>query len=257
MVGVIAILTDFGEQDHYGGTMQGVILGIAPGVQLVSVTQQVAAGDIRGGAYQLYASYRYFPAGTVFLCVVDPGVGSARRGLVVAAGGRYFVGPDNGLFSLVLGAEQGWEARELREERFRLPVVSATFHGRDVFAPAAAHVASGVAIAEFGPLVEPQLLAGLQARREGERWLGEVVSVDRFGNAITSLPGAAWDGARLLTTDGGEVRRFVRTFADLAEGEAGVLVGSSGLLEVVVNQGSAAERLGLRAGQAVVLWEEG
>src|SRR5258707_4642668 len=145
----IALLTDFGSRDAYPGVMKGVILGIAPGAALVDLTHEIAPQDVTGGAWVLHTAWRFFPLGTIFLCVVDPGVGSARRPVALAAGGRLFVGPDNGLFSYVLAAAPTEEAVALDDPRFHVPHPSATFHGRAIFAPCAAHLARGIPLREI------------------------------------------------------------------------------------------------------------
>ena len=154
---VIALLTDFGLRDHYAGTMKGVVLGICPDVTFVDISHDVAAHDVRGGALELVASYRYFPAGTIFLVVVDPGVGSARRGLAAEAGDYKFVAPDNGVLTAVFDEHPPRRVVELNERKYARPTVSRTFEGRDRFAPAAAWLAKGIDLAAFGRSADPIL----------------------------------------------------------------------------------------------------
>src|ERR1041384_880351 len=155
---VIALLTDFGTGDGDVGVMKGLMLTIAPGAQLIDITHNVAPQHIHSGAWILAASYRDFPRGTVFTCVVDPGVGSQRRPIAVQAGDWFFVGPDNGLFSFVLAEQSVYGVVELSNATCHLPKVSTTFHGRDTFAPVAAHIARGIPLAEIGPRVDPETL---------------------------------------------------------------------------------------------------
>src|SRR5262245_3596228 len=150
---LIALLTDFGLRDHYVGTMKGVILGICPEATCVDISHETAPQDVLGAAIELAASYRYFPSGTAFLVVVDPGVGSTRRGVAVDAGGYRFVAPDNGVLSLVLDQSPSFVAVELSEPKYARPIISKTFEGRDRFAPAAAWLATGLSLAELGPRV--------------------------------------------------------------------------------------------------------
>ena len=251
MTAVITLTTDFGTQDSYVAEMKAVILGVNPAVHLVDVTHHVTAHDIVEGALAVEAVAAVCPPGTIHVAVVDPGVGTSRRGITVAAGEQLFVGPDNGIFTAVLGRGR-WEAFELRAVGYRRATVSATFHGRDVFAPAAAHLALGVAPSRFGPRVtDPVRLEWATARPAGDGIEGEVIHVDRFGNLVTSI---AADAIERLVARGGVTIRIagravplVRTYGDLAPGGAGALVGSHGRLEVAVREGSAAARL--RAGR--------
>ena len=208
---VIALLTDFGTADHYVGAMKGVMLGICPGATFVDITHEIPPQDVLGGALQLGACWQYFPAGTVFLAVVDPGVGSARRAIAVEADGRRFVAPDNGLLTMVLRAPEGGQAHfEISNPRYAAPLVSRTFEGRDRFAPAAAWLAAGVELAALGaPLSDWVRLDIPEPRDLGDRLEGEVLAVDRFGNLITNI-------------GRGELERFI------GAGGADVQVGGTG-----------------------------
>ena len=188
---IIALMTDFGLGDGDVGVMKGVMLSIAPTAYLLDLTHDVAPQNILSGAWILGSSYRYFPEGTVFTCVVDPGVGSTRRAIALHAGEWFFVGPDNGLFSFVLAEQPLHEAVSLTNPAYQLPHVSSTFHGRDIFAPAAAHIVRGVPLAEFGAHVDPDQLIRLEQayfERKGERIDAGIIHVDNFGNLITSIP---------------------------------------------------------------------
>ena len=239
---MIALFTDFGLRGPYVGQMKAALLREAPGVPLVDLMHDAPAFDPRASAYLLAALVDEFPAGTVFAGVVDPGVGSAaRRPVMLRAGGRWFVGPDNGLFAIVARRAGDGEWREIlwRPER-----LSASFHGRDLFAPVAARLARGEAVEE-----------GAVAAPVGADWsddLPEVIYVDDFGNAVTGLRASVVDSRAGLVIDGRRLPR-ARTFADVPVGQAFCYENSSGLLEIAVNQGSAAETLGLRVGAGLGL----
>jgi hypothetical protein len=273
---VVTVTTDFGTADGYVGTMKGVILSIAPDARLVDLSQDIAPQDVRQAAYVLHATYPFFPPRTVHLVVVDPGVGSARRAIALRTPKGTFVGPDNGVFSYIM-AEQPVEAVvELADPRYQLPEVSHTFHGRDIFAPAAAHLAAGVPLDALGPPVpDPITLPLPQLTIDAEAISGEVLHTDHFGNVITSIGRLTWrsdapgltlepafrSGREALTLrDDGRVRaggRVIdgihRAYASVERGELLALVGSGGFLEVAVREGSAAERLELRPGDPIVV----
>ena len=253
---VITLLSDFGLQDEYVAVMKGVILEICPGARLIDITHLIAPRNIRSAAFVLYASHKYFPRGAIHLAVVDPGVGTERRPVAIRLGASFFVGPDNGLFSLILKRETGWEARRLENEQFRLSPVSSTFHGRDIFAPAAAHLAGGVRFDMLGAL------CGLVSAPWGEPSVvekdmvkGEVIHIDRFGNAVTNVaievlekmaPAEKWVGEA-----GKSTVSIRKAYGVVAAGEALALAGSRGLMEIAVNQGSAASELELHQGTRV------
>jgi S-adenosylmethionine hydrolase len=255
---LVALLTDFGLQDHYAGAMRGAILSTCPGATLVDVTHGVPAHDVAAGALALDACYRHFPAGTVFACVVDPGVGSERRPIAVGAGRWLFVGPDNGLFTFVLDAHPQARVHLLANPAlYRLPM-SPVFHGRDLFGPAAGRLALGMPLEETGPPVsDPLRLALPQKARRPDGWEGAVVHVDRFGNLTTNLLEgdlAALAGPALgaLEVRLGELPvRLVSCYAEVPEGTACALVGSSGRLEIAVNRGRADSLPGARPGARV------
>ena len=185
---VIALLTDFGTRDHYAGAMRGVALGICPDATLVDITHDVEPQDVLGGALELAAAFKYFPAGTTFLAVVDPGVGSSRRGLAAEAGGYKFVAPDNGLLTMVFREAPPKRVVELTERRYARPTVSRTFEGRDRFAPAAAWLAKGIDLTALGrPLTAWHVLDIPEPTVAEGRIAGEVLRVDRFGNLVTNI----------------------------------------------------------------------
>jgi S-adenosylmethionine hydrolase len=253
---LITFTTDFGLRDPYVAEMKGVILGIAgAAVQLVDITHEVQRHDVAEAALALEAAAPFFPAGTIHLAVVDPGVGTSRRGLAVAARGQLFVGPDNGLLTPFLAGDE-WSAFELASPEHRLPVVSRTFHGRDVFAPAAAHLAGGLAPGRLGPVVgDPVRLAWAEMREVAGAIAGSVVHVDRFGNLVTSIhaDSVAGLGEETRLRVSGRLVRMVGTYGDLDRGEVGVLRGSSGRLEIAAREASAAALLKARRGTPVLV----
>lgn len=259
---IVTLTTDFGDRDAWVAAMKGVILGIARAarqtVELVDVTHEVAPHDVVEGALALEAAVPFFPPGTVHLAVVDPGVGTDRRGLVLAAREQVFVGPDNGLFTPFLALD-GWEAWEVAAPEYRRSAVSRTFHGRDVFAPAAAHIATGVAPSRLGPPVtDPIRLAWPEASLAGGDVAGVVLHADRFGNLVTSIRAdavGALSGARVRVA--GRTMPVVGTYGDLERGTLGALLGSSGRVEVTVREGSAARVLRARRGTPVVVSRAG
>ncbi|MBI4270849.1 MAG: SAM-dependent chlorinase/fluorinase [Candidatus Rokubacteria bacterium] len=250
---VVTLTSDFGTRDAYVAELKAAVLSITRDVHLVDVTHEIPPHDVTAGALVLEAAAPWFPPGTVHVGVVDPGVGTARRGLALLSRGQLFVGPDNGLFTPFL-AGADWEAFELRAPEYRRGTVSATFHGRDVFAPAAAHLALGLPPARLGPrLPNPVRLTWPGARARGGALAGVVLHVDRFGNLVTSIreDALAALGPSAAVRVGGRTLRLVRTYGALDPGAAGALVGSQGRLEIAVREGSAAAVLGVRAGTPV------
>lgn len=256
---LITLTTDFGSRDHFVAVMKGVIAGIAPAARVVDVTHEITPFEVVEGAYTLAQAAAFFPAGTIHVAVVDPGVGSARRGLLVEADGQFYVGPDNGLLSLVALQGKKVKVRQLEAARYWLKPVSATFHGRDVFAPVAAHLAAGVAAAKFGKLVgDWQKPGSLAPHRTGSRiWMGTILKVDRFGNIITNFRPADFPEMQTrhwhFAVGMEQLDKRIEHYSQLATGEVGIIVGSSGYLEVIANQSDAARKLGVVAGAPVEL----
>ena len=254
---VIALLSDFGSRDHYVGTMKGVILGICPDVTMVDITHDIPPHDILDGALELAAAYRFFPAGTIFLAVVDPGVGSARRGIAADCGDYRFVCPDNGLLSAVTRHAQPQKIVELTERRYARPTVSRTFEGRDRFAPAAAWLAKGIHLPALGRnLPTIQRLDIPQPEITDDGMAGAVLRIDRFGNLVTNIDRKSFEkfssGAGVqIDASGTPVKRLVATYADIQNGEVCALFGSTDHLELAANAGSAAEALRLSRGAPV------
>ena len=246
---LITLTSDFGLQDYYVGAMRGALLRLAPEARLVDLSHCIPPQDLLAGAWVLRHAAAEFPPGTIHLAVVDPGVGSARRPLVLESGGFVWVGPDNGLFSFALQTP-GWQAYEIAHPDLRSPRLSATFHGRDLFAPVAARLATGFPVREVGPPVKnPVRLQEAAPHREGGALVGQVLHVDRYGNLTTNIPAAevaSWAaGWRLCLKDGQRLTQVCHTYADAPPGTLLALIGSAGLLEIAVNGGSAARRLHL------------
>jgi S-adenosylmethionine hydrolase len=254
---VIALLSDFGSRDHYVGTIKGVILGICPDVTLVDITHDIAPHDVLDGALELAASYRYFPLGTIFLAVVDPGVGSARRGIAADLGDYRFVCPDNGLLSAVTRDAQPKKVVELTERRYARPTVSRTFEGRDRFAPAAAWLAKGIQLPALGRnLPTIHRIDIPQPAVTDDEIVGAVLRIDRFGNLVTNIDRKGFerfarDANVQITAGGATVGRLVATYADIQSAEVCALFGSTDHLELAANAGSASDALGLTRGAVV------
>ncbi|MFZ0592474.1 MAG: SAM-dependent chlorinase/fluorinase [Bryobacteraceae bacterium] len=261
---VITLTTDFGLSDHYAGTMKCVISGICPEAQIIDITHEIAPSDRLSAAYAISQAAPFSPLGSIHVVVVDPGVGTARRAIAMRNDRNTFIAPDNGVLSLVMPADDNEIdkndlVRELTNPRISLPSQSATFQGRDLFAPAAAHLAAGnigwealgpqlktcVRLPNFKPIVE---FSG--------RWSGMVLSVDHFGNVITNFPislVAIDSKAFTLEANAYIVQRFCRTFAESTTGEPFVYAGSSGYFEIAINQGNAASAIGVSEGDPIVL----
>lgn len=256
---VIALLSDFGSRDHYVGTMKGVVLGICPDVTLVDITHDIAPHDVLDGALELAAAYKFFPAGTIFLAVVDPGVGSTRRGIAAEIGDYRFICPDNGLLSAIVRDTQPRKVVELTERRYARPTVSRTFEGRDRFAPAAAWLAKGIQLPALGRAMPNfQKLDIPQAAVSDDEIRGAVLRVDRFGNLVTNIDRKAFerfarDGGVQIDAGGATVGRLVATYADIGNGEVCALFGSTDHLELAANAGSASDAMGLTRGALVTI----
>jgi S-adenosylmethionine hydrolase len=255
---VIALLTDFGTTDHYAGTMKGVILGICPDVTLVDITHDIPPHDVLAGALELAAAYKYFPAGTIFVAVVDPGVGSARRGVAADTGDYRFVAPDNGVLTQVLRDAPARKIVELTERRYARPTVSRTFEGRDRFAPAAAWLAKGTLLPALGrPVTAIHKLDVPVPEAADDSIRGVVVRVDRFGNLVTNIDRKLVEklgqGGITIDAAGQRVERLVATYAELPPEGVGALFGSTDHLELAAPSSSAADRLGLARGAAVTV----
>jgi S-adenosylmethionine hydrolase len=270
----IILLTDFGSKDPFVGIMKGVINRISPECVIIDLSHEIQPGDIRQGAVTLWQSIRYFAPGSIFLVVIDPGVGTKRRAIAAKFDEYTFIAPDNGVLSFV--NDPNLRAWEISNPAFSLPNPGTTFHGRDIFAPAAAHAARGVELAKFGnPISDMQILPSPKLDlSEISKLVGETLFQDRFGNMLTSLGKFKWTKKNELDfrpwvgeTDAfvtnmssieaelsdGTRLPFVHTFADIAPGACGILLGSSGLLEIAANRQSATNLLNLAPGEPVIV----
>jgi S-adenosylmethionine hydrolase len=254
---LIALLTDFGTVDHYVGAMKGVMLTICPDATLIDVSHEIPPHDVMTGAYELAGCYRYFPTGTVFLVVVDPGVGSARHGLAAEAGDYRFVAPDNGVLTAVFKETKPKRIVQLTERRYARATVSRTFEGRDRFAPAAAWLAKGIDCSALGrPVHAIHELALPEPSVSGDVLTGEVARIDRFGNLVTNVDRRTFqafhhDAPIRVELGSQEVARLVNTYAEIENGAVAALFGSTDHLEIACNGSSAAQRLGVSRGDSV------
>ncbi len=258
---LITLTTDFGTVDTYHAIMKGVILSINPDCRIVDITHQIEPHDIRSAGFALMTAFSYFPKNTIHVAVVDPGVGTDRRAIIIDAGNHFFVGPDNGIFSFIVSGKSGIkpEIHEITDTAYMLPRVSSTFQGRDVFAPAAAHLSLGVPARCFGapvqdpvscPFPEPVLKSDTSIE-------GEVLHIDRFGNIISNIPRLLIDKtlsapfyAQIKETT---VSKTVPSYGFASEDEIFCLFGSSGFLEISLKNKSAAEKLNCHAGDKIII----
>ncbi len=263
---VISLMTDFGIKDGNVGVMKGVIWGIAPHAQISDLSHMIQPQNIREAALILARSAPYFPEDSVHVVVVDPGVGTARRPMAAKIGSQFYVGPDNGTITLLLerAEDEGWQTEfvHLDKPQYWLDKISHVFHGRDIFAPAAGHLASGVSLAELGTrILDPVRLALPKPEQTGHGWRGEIIHIDHFGNLasnirIEHLAEALKHMDKVTVTLAGEViRGMVNTFGERQPGDLVALMGSTGNLIVSVVNGSAAERIGVKTGDPIdVSW---
>ena len=258
---IITLTTDYGTNDHLVGSMKGVILGINSEVQVVDITHAVAPHDILDAALIINDASRYFPSRTVHVVVVDPGVGTERRPLLVTAGSQYYIAPDNGVLSLIYEREKdALTVRQITAEHYFLQPLSRTFHGRDVFAPVAAWFCKAWQSASFGEEIEDYVrLSVPKPKADGNVTKGIVLRVDTFGNLLTNLtpdeiPALITSDAKVRIKIGNkEINHLSQTFADGAAAEAIALIGSNGALEISVNKGHAAKALGVNRGSEVTV----
>jgi S-adenosyl-L-methionine hydrolase (adenosine-forming) len=265
---ILTLTTDFGASDHYVGAMKGVILSICPHAQIVDICHDVTPFQIAEGAYVIAQAYACFPKKTVHVVVVDPGVGTARRPILLEAAGQYFVGPDNGVLSMLYSAGKH-KVRLIANHRYFRQPVSATFHGRDIFAPVAAHVAAGVAPSRMGKPIEDYLRPEFaKPERSGKRaFSGSILKIDRFGNVVTNFHARDFPELCPSGTDAfvcqpagvavavgrRQIAALSQNYAESRPGALFLIVGSSGYLEISVNQGSAAKQIGCKTGDPVTL----
>jgi hypothetical protein len=248
---LITLTTDFGVQDHYVGTMKGVILSINPAAAIVDICHTLPAYDLLEGALTLAQAYPYFPANSVHVVVIDPGVGTARRPIVVDTGQHLFIAPDNGVLSFVYEREENIVVRHITAAHYFLQPVSATFHGRDIFAPVAAYVSKGVVPAVLGDVIKNYVRFAIRyPKADGKRVRAAILKVDKFGNLVTNIRPS--DVPQLfeprppafrIVVGKAEIRAIKQAFAEGAPNEVIALLGSMGFLEIAVNRGSAAQML--------------
>jgi S-adenosyl-L-methionine hydrolase (adenosine-forming) len=259
---IVTLTTDFGLTEHYVGAMKGVICGINPSVQIVDITNGIQSFDLLDGAIAISQAYSYFPAETIHVVVVDPGVGGNRRPILACAGQHYFVGPDNGVLSLVYEREERVSVRHLTAEHYFRQPVSNTFHGRDIFAPIAGYLSKGVELSKFGDEITDyvRFVAPKPKAVGPNSWKGLVLKIDKFGNLITNVTPKdvpqlfqAPAPAFRLTLGKAEVTTFRSNYSEGATGEVFALLGSAGFLEISVNRGSAARATGAEKGAEVML----
>ncbi len=256
---VVTLLTDFGTKDTYVGIMKGVILSICRNIQLVDLTHDIPPQDVRIAAWQIHIAYRYFPSGTIHVAVVDPGVGTSRRPVVVACNGHLFVGPDNGLFTLLYQSGKPFEVYVLNQRIFFLDTISTTFHGRDIFAPVAGHLACGTPPGDMGvTITNPVSLAGMKPRVQEKMLQGQVVAIDRFGNVITNILEEEFknfvkDKPFVIKAGSVCLKSLHMTYAEGAKRAIIAVIGSGGYLEVAEVTGSAAQKLNMGLGDPVTV----
>lgn len=259
---LITLLTDFGDRDYFVASMKGVILSINPDVRIVDLSHQIVPHQIEEAGYVLQACYRYFPKGSIHVAVVDPGVGSDRRALLVSTPDYSFLAPDNGLLTRVLKETPGAEVRKIQNRDYRLPAEGSTFDGRDLFAPAAARLTMGTTPSSFGPVIhDPVRLSITEPKRQGDCLVGRIEYIDRFGNLISNLTAQhirevrSWTGRASVDVSlaGRALGGVVSSYSDGTMGEPAALVNSNGRVEVFVNGRSAAQELGLDIGAELVL----
>lgn len=255
---VISLLTDFGVRDGYVGVMKGVIWKICPDAQIADITHHIPPQDIRQGAIAQLRTAKYFPRGTVHIAVVDPGVGTDRKPLAAEVDGHFYVGPDNGLFSLVFAEAESrgliCNFFSLDKPEYWLPEISRVFHGRDIFAPAGAHLAKGVPLVKMGTILkEPIRLSNPEPSRQGNVWRGEVISIDNFGNIATNIGTKQLQGNHSVRVKiaGETINGLIKTFDDRPAGELTAMIGTENDLIVAVVRGNAAGSLHVKAGDPV------
>ena len=250
---VITLLTDFGNADYFVGAVKGAILSVNPSAVIADITHEIPPQDIEAGAFTTLAAYQTFPAGTINVAVVDPGVGSSRRAIIVHAGEHFFVGPDNGIFTYIYDREPSHRTFQITNEKYFRHPTSSTFHGRDVFAPVAAALSKGLKPEAFGSLITdavrlPSLTPEVKKNGDVE---GRIIHIDRFGNCITNLTRDDFDQG-ILVVGRQKIREF-REFYDGAGKKPFAILGSAGFIEISVNGNSAAKILRIKRGDIVVL----
>ena len=253
---IITLTTDFGYQDAYVGSMKGVILEICPEVEIVDLCHSVSPQDVPHGAFLLHTGYSYFPANTIHVVVVDPGVGSERRAIAVKTAKYIFIAPDNGLLSYIYRDNKVESVRSIENKLLFRDTVSNTFHGRDIFAPVAAHVARGIPFEEIGPLIENPVKLLLPAPvLSDDQIIAHITCIDQFGNLITDITRVYWEkqvkGRRFFILCGKRIEKINRSYSESLAGEILAIFNSSDYLEISANRGNASELLNLRRGAEI------
>ncbi len=261
MSSIITLTTDFGSRDSFAGSVKGVILKINPQAQIVDISHEIGPQDVWEAAFTLKGAYSYFPKGTVHLAVVDPGVGSGRKPIIVVTESYYFVGPDNGLFSLIYPEAERTRVHHITASHYYLPSPGPTFHGRDIFAPVAAWLSKGIPSGNFGDEITDYVKLNVPVPKKAANGIeGHVVHIDRFGNVITSitykdiqslLPEGVEPGPVSVSVAGKEAKGLRKFYAEAAAGEPGVIINSSGYVEIFMFKQNARTALGIKRGDAV------
>jgi S-adenosyl-L-methionine hydrolase (adenosine-forming) len=257
---VLTLTTDFGMKDGFVGTLKGVILGICPNVQIVDISHDITSQNIKEGAITLWRAYPYFPAGTIHVAVIDPGVGTGRRAIALMVDGHYFVGPDNGIFTPVIQDISNKKGKmifvELRNAKYFLNNPSNTFHGRDIFSPVGAHLAKGVRLIDLGPTInDPILLPWMEPEKVKDGWIAHISYIDKFGNCTTNLPSSEINKSNelIIRICGKEIRGLSVSYGHQKPGDLIALIDSEGFLEVALVNGNAANHLKAHVDDRVVV----
>jgi S-adenosylmethionine hydrolase len=251
----IALLTDFGTKDYFVGAMKGVILSINQKVTIIDITHEIPPQDVSSASFTLRACYKDFPLKTIFVAVVDPGVGSKRKAVLVVTENFYFIAPDNGLLSFVFDEEENFSVRELTNQKFFAAEVSRTFHGRDVFARVAGHLSTGVNSNEFGAEIKDfiRIKTAKPQKISEQEVKADIIHIDHFGNLITNLAQDDLPESFTLEINGKKIKKMQNFFAEAEQGELFIILGSAGFLEIVAFQSSAANTLKAKIGQKIVI----
>lgn len=269
-MGAITLLTDFGTRDYFAGAMKGAILSVNPRANIIDITHEIAPQDVRAAAFTLANYYKNFPRGTIHVCVVDPGVGSSRRAVLVQTGDYFFLAPDNGLLSFIFDeaeneesasrlpqgfSPRGFRVFELANEKYFAAAVSRTFHGRDVFAPVAAHLSNGVEPGQFGAEIEDFIRFETAKPRKisADETIAEIIHIDRFGNLVTNLKTEDLPAKFAVEVNETRIERHQKFYAEAAKGEIFSITGSAGFLEIVAFRDSAEALLKAEAHQKILL----
>ncbi|MBN1128420.1 MAG: SAM-dependent chlorinase/fluorinase [Chitinispirillaceae bacterium] len=255
---IISLITDYGKSDWFAGEMKGAIAGIAPHAMIIDITHDIEPGDIKNAAFSLLACYRTFPEGTIFCVVVDPGVGTSRAALAIKAGSRFFVGPDNGVLSWALLKEPSREIRRIESPELLPREISSTFHGRDIFAPVAAHLSLGIPFEKVGPLHTDMISLHWPAPQNNNGMIvATIIHIDRFGNAITAIDKeslcALPSSPKIQLMKYGTEVPFCTHFQQVPTGQGLAYIGSSGYLEIAINNANASVVFGLQVGDRVAV----